>query len=496
MRTLLAAVLLALLLSAAAALAAPADPPADPAFDRFFRDETLRVDYYHTGDAKDELFALDRVWRQGAWAGSRTHLIDRLGVGSYIARAYDAEGGALLWSHGFDCYFGEYRTTDDAGKGVKRTYQESVLLPLPKAKIRFAIEARGRDGQVRELFSTGIDPNAWTVRRDALCAGVKVVQAAHHGDPHAMVDVAILAEGYTAKEEAKFRRDLARFTKLMFAHEPYKSLAGRFNVWGVFKPSQESGCSEPSRGIHRNTALGTTFDSLGSERYLLTEENRALRDLAAHAPYDILYIMVNQERYGGGGIYNLYCTFVTGNQWSDYVFLHEFGHAFAGLADEYYTSSTAYNDFYPRGIEPVEANITALLDPARPKWADLMAAGTPAPTPWEKAGFDEMDMAYQKIRTELNEKIASRMRDGAPAAEVEQLKADSEAKSLEHAKKVDAYLAASKSAGKVGVYEGAGYAANGLYRCQVDCIMFSKGDKPFCAACARQIARVVEQYSE
>jgi len=497
MRIPLAAVLLLVVLSSAAlATAAPADGPPDPDFAACFRDETLRIDYFHTGNAREEFAALDQVRRQGTWAGSRRHLIDRLGVGNYEARAYDAATGALLFSRGFDSYFGEYRTTDEAGQGVRRTYQESVLMPLPKAKVRFTIEARGRDGARHELLVAEIDPDAWSVRRDPLPAGVTVVEAAQHGDPHAMVDIAILAEGYTAGEEGKFRADLARFTRTLLGHEPYATLAGHFNVWGVFSPSQESGCDEPSRGIYRNTALGTTYDSLGSERYLLTEDNRAMRDIAAHAPYDVLYIMVNQARYGGGGIYNLFCTFVSDNQWSDYVFLHEFGHAFAGLADEYYTSSTAYNDFYPRGVEPVEANITALLDPANLKWRDLVVAGTPIPTPWEKSGYDEMDKAYQKVRGELNDRLASRMRDGAPADEVERLKAEAEDSSLAHAKKADAYLARSAWAGRVGAYEGAGYSSEGLYRSQTDCIMFSKGIKPFCAACSRHIARVVEQYSE
>jgi hypothetical protein len=323
-----------------------------------------------------------------------------------------------------------------------------------------------------------------------------VVEARRAGDPHAKVDIAILAEGYTAAQADKFRRDLSRVAEALFRYEPFASLADRFNVWGVFKPSQESGCDEPSRGIHRRTALGTTFDSLGSERYLLTEDNRALRDVAAAAPYDVLYVMVNHERYGGGGIYNLFCTFTTDNQWSEYIFVHEFGHAFAGLADEYYTSSTAYNEFYPRGIEPVEPNITALLDPAAPKWRDLVTPATPLPTPWEKAAFDELDRAYQKRRTEMNDHLARRMREGAPAGEIERLKAESETASLEHAQRVDAFLARSAWVGKVGAFEGAGYSAEGLYRSQLDCMMFTKGAKPFCAACRRGIARVVERYTE
>jgi len=143
----------------------------------------------------------------------------------------------------------------------------------------------------------------------------------------------------------------------------------------VYKPSEDSGVDEPGANIYRNTVMNCTFNSLGSDRYLLTEDNKAVRDLAAFVPYDALYIMVNHSRYGGGGIYNLYCTFTTGNQYKDFLFIHEFGHSFAGLADEYYTSSTAYNDFYPRGVEPVELNITALTDPQNVKWKNHLTPG-------------------------------------------------------------------------------------------------------------------------
>ncbi len=430
--------LIVLCLLAVAGLAGAAAASPFPEFDRWFEDETLRVDYFHAGDAAQESVTLDVAWRQGTWAGSRRHLVDELNNGNYYARLYDAATGALLWSRGFDSYFGEYRTTAEAAAGTRRTYHESVLAPFPKAKVRFALAARQRDKTLREFFTAEIDPAHWSVRREPPAPGTIVVEARRSGDPHAKVDIAILGEGYTAAEEGKFRADVARYAATLFRHEPFASLADRFNVWGVLRPSLDSGCDEPSRGVWKRTALGASYDALGSERYLLTEDNRALRDVAAAVPYDVLYVMVNQSRYGGGGIYNLFCTFVTDNQWSEYVFVHEFGHAFAGLADEYYTSATAYNDFYPRGVEPVEPNITALLDPAALKWRDLATPGTPAPTPWEKAAYDEMDLAYQKVRTELNERIATRMRAGAPADEVERLKAESEAKSLEHARRVDA----------------------------------------------------------
>ena len=324
-------------------------------FDQSFIDATLRIDTTHTGSADEEIVALDQVYRQGVWAGSTTHLIDPFPTGNYVAKVFDPASDALLFSKGYDTYFGEYRTTAPAANGVRRTYHESVLIPCPKGKVRLTIEARGRGGSLKEIFATEIDPSAVTVVRRPLDAGVTIVEPLKSGDPHAKVDVAILAEGYTAQEEAKFRADLARFVKIFLAQEPYASRKERFNIYGVFKPSQDSGCDEPSWGSFKNTALGASFDALGSERYMLIEDNRRLRDLAAHVPYDAILVMVNSPRYGGGGIYNLYCTFTTDNYWSTYVFLHEFGHSFAGLADEYYTSSVAYTDFYAKGVEPASA---------------------------------------------------------------------------------------------------------------------------------------------
>jgi hypothetical protein len=481
---------------AAMALAAPLATVQPVVFDDVFVDATLRVDTYHTGNAAEETVTLDRVFRQGSWAGSLCHLTDRFGVGRYLATVVDPVTGVVLFSKGYDSYFGEYRTTAAAEKGVQRTFQESVLIPCPKKTVRFSLSVRQRDGALREIFATDIDPSATSVVQAPLDAGVTVVEAAHGGDPHVKVDIAVLAEGYTAAQEKKFRADLARFVKLFFSQEPYASHKGSFNIAGVFKPSQESGCSEPSWGVHRNTALGASFDALGSERYLLTEENRRMRDIAAHVPYDALFIMVNSARYGGGGIYNLYCTFTADNQWSSYVFLHEFGHSFGGLADEYYTSSVAYNDFYPKGVEPDSPNITALLDPANLKWKALVTPGTPIPTPWEKADFDTMDLAYQKVRETLNGTIAAAKRAGAPRAEVEKMQDESERLALEHAVKVDAYLAKSRFVGQVGAFEGAGYASVGLYRPMLDCIMFSKGAKPFCKVCQQALLRVIEHYAD
>ena len=325
---------------------------------------------------------------------------------------------------------------------------------------------------------------------------MKVVDVHRGGDPHGRVDVAIVAEGYTPADEAKLKADLDRFRDVFFSIEPFASAKARFNVRGVWLPSQDRGCDEPSRGVWRSTAVGASFDALGSERYLLTEDNKALRDVAGHAPYDVLYIMVNSPRYGGGGIYNLYCTFTSDNQWSPYVFLHEFGHHFAALADEYYTSSVAYTDFFPAGVEPIEPNVTALLDPGKLKWKALVTPGTAVPTPWEKAAYDAREVAYQKAREGLNARIAEASRAGKPAGEVDGLKAEGERLSLEHSNEMDALLLKSPFLDKVGAFEGAGYTSKGLYRPSLDCIMFSKGAKPFCPVCRKASERVIDYYGE
>ena len=482
-------VLLTILLSLAVTVQA-----ADPSFEDHFLDETLRVDYHHTGNAQEEIIALDQLWRQGRYAGSRVHLIDGLNLGRYYAKVYEVGSGVLLWSRGFDSYFGEWKTTGPALEGVRRTYHESVLMPFPKRPVVFALEVRGKDMELREIFRTEIDPAFYGIRRDPLIDGVEVIETAVHGDPHGCVDIAILGDGYTAAERGKFAADVQHFADLMLGYEPYASMKERFNIRGVLKPSVDSGCDEPSRGVFVDNALGSTFDSLGSPRYLLTEENRRIRDVAAHAPYDVLYIMVNSERYGGGGIYNLFCTFTADNQWSDYVFLHEFGHSFAGLADEYYSSSTAYNDFYPAGREPNERNIT--IDPQNPKWRDLLTNGVPLPTPWDKAEYDAMDAVYQKRRGEMNGKIAELMQNGAPEDEVEAAKAEFEALSLRHQQEVDAWFLERAHFGQVGAFEGGGYVSEGMFRAQIDCIMFTKGLKEFCAACSGGIREVTEQYTE
>ena len=467
------------------------------AFDNYFLDKTMRIDYFHVGDSKSEIITLDKIYQYGTSGGSIKNLIDNFNNGKYYFKIYDAATKTLIYSKGFDSYFGEYKTSDDGLNGIKKTYHESAIIPYPKQKIIFAVEMRGKDNLLSEIYRSEINPDDLLIIKDTVNdKNVKVIESLKSGDPHIKVDVVILAEGYTVTEEKKFRNDLARFTKIFFNQEPYKSNKDKFNVYGVFKASEESGVDEPDHNSFKKTVFSATFYSLGSERYLLTEDNKTMRDLAANVPYDAIYIMVNHKRYGGGGIYNLYCTFTADNQWHEYLFLHEFGHSFAGLADEYYTSDVSYNDFYPKGIEPVEPNITALLDKTNIKWKPYLTHGIEIPTPWEKEVFDSTDLAWQKIRREQNNKIAELKRNKVPEADVKKLQDEYDSKDRGHQKWIDDYFRRSKFHNMVGSFEGAGYASKGIYRPMLDCIMFSKGKKPFCKVCEEAIKKVINYYSE
>jgi len=484
----LAGMLVLVLAAAGAAVETP--------FERDFEDATLRIDYYHTGDSDREFIAIDRLYRQGAWAGSRSQLVDPFAYGGYLVEARDAGTGEILYSQGFDSYFGEYRTTDPAAAGTLRTYHETVLVPYPRRPMDVVFTARRRDGTTVQLAEISIDPSSPEVSTEPPRRDARIVESHVGGPPHRVLDIVILGEGYTAAQTGDFERDLKWATETLLDHEPFASNSDRLSVRGVLVPSRESGCDEPTRGLYRDTTLGVTFNSLGSERYVLTEDNRSLRDIAGSVPYDAVIIMINHDRYGGGGIYNLFCTFTAHSEWAGYLLLHEFGHSFGGLADEYYSSSTAYNDFYPRGREPVEPNITALLDPENLKWKDLVAEDTPLPTPWEKAGYDTADSRYQEERTALNQAIADAVRSGAPEEKVLELRNAEVEHAAAHAEWAREYLSGSVFAGRVGAYEGAGYSATGLYRPELDCLMFSRRLQPYCAVCERSVAARIGRYAE
>jgi IgA peptidase M64/peptidase M64-like protein len=440
---------------------------------------TMRLDFYHTGDSDGEVFSLDRaVVEPLAWPGDPRRAVDDSNLGKYLFEVKDAQTGRVLYSRGFASIYGEWETTDEA-KTVRRTFQESLRFPAPNAPVKVVLKKRDAKNLFREVWSTSLDPSDIFIDRSPLKAPAPLVEIQKSGDSASKVDFLIIGDGYTAAEAGKFERDARRMTEVLFNTSPFKERRRDFNVWGLCPPAAESGVSRPSTGVYRDSPLGATYDAFGSERYVLTFDNRALRRAASFAPYEFVEILVNNRTYGGGGIHNLYSTVAADNAWADYVFVHEFGHHFAGLADEYYTSSVAYAPAAER-TEPWEPNVTALLDPASLKWKDLVAAGTPLPTPWGKEAFETYSNEIQKRRRQIRA-------ERKPEEVMEALFREE----LEHEGRM---FAREKYNGRVGAFEGANYEAKGFYRPEVDCIMFTRTNR-FCAVCRRAIERVIDMYA-
>ena len=444
----------------------------------FAAPRTLRVDYYHTGNSHEEWFSLDRVVVEPLeWPGNLNKTIDESQLGNYLFEVRERGSGKLVYSRGFNSVFGEWKTTEEALHG-NRTFSESLRFPTPDAAVVVSLKERAGGG-FNEVWKTVVDPKDKFVDRSRPPSPGALLELQKMGDPAAKVDLLVLGDGYRAAERGKFEQDARRFMEALFSTSPFREHKKDFNVWGLCPEAEESGVSRPSSGIYRRSPVGASYDTFGTERYVLTTENRALRDVASFAPYEFIEILVNGETYGGGGIFNQYATVASDNLWASYIGVHEFGHQFAGLADEYYTSDVAYLPAETK-TEPWEPNVTALLDPANLKWKDLVAAGTPVPTPWGKEEFDRFEREIQRQRKELRAA-------GKPEAEIDKLFRKQRAKE-------DALLGSEKYAGKVGAFEGANYEAKGYYRPEVDCIMFTR-HKTFCAVCRRAIERVIGMYA-
>jgi hypothetical protein len=445
-------------------------------FESRFTGATLRLDTFHSGDAATERVSLDAVRLEGEWPGSRTQLLDTTDLGKYLFEAIDRATNQVVWSRGYASIFGEWETTGEA-KRISRTFHESVRFPEPRKPVQFVLKKRDAAGVFRELFSTVVDPKSRFVHRAPPAPRGEVIDLLINGPPATKVDLLFLGDGYAAAEKETFRAQAKALAERLLGTEPFRSRRSDFNVRALFVAAPLSGITDPRAGIWVDSPLSTTFNVFDSDRYVLTLENRTLRDVAAGAPYDHLEILVNTKKYGGGGIFNLYATAAAGSGQAGYLVVHEFGHSFAGLADEYYTSDVAYEDV-PADIEPWEPNVTALLDPASLKWRDLVESGTPLPTPWDKEHFDRVSLEYGRKRRELAERGGSDQEAEALMAEVKETTAP--------------MLSGERYAGKVGAFEGAGYRSKGLYRPATDCIMFTRNVDGFCAVCARAITRAID----
>ncbi|HHS12267.1 MAG TPA: peptidase M64 [bacterium] len=469
-------------------------PAAAPDFDTFFIPKTLRVDIYHAGNAVEEWITLDQIYEIQGWAGTRRHLLDPFNNGQYRLSVVDAASNTTIYTRGYSTLFGEYQTTGPALEGVRRTFHETLLIPCPKRPVYVRIHGRDRQNLLKHLVTFTIDPKSIDIIQEP-SAGDRVVKVRYQGDPAEHVDVVFVAEGYTEKEFGKFKKDLNRFADALFSMEPYREYEKRFNLWGVFRASAQSGVDEPRKQVFRNTAVNASFNAFHLERYLLTEDNRTVKDLALQAPCDAVCVMVNSPRYGGGGIYNHYAVFTSDHSLSEPVFLHEFGHSFAGLADEYFSSEVTYNDFYPAGVEPLEPNITALLDPSHVKWFEYLTPGLEIPTDWGKDGIARI----RSERDSLGKAMESDLREHARVDDEERsairMRYEARLDSMREAERETEEAIRIRLAGKVGVFEGAGYSATGLYRPEIDCLMKGNSRREFCRVCREAIRRMIDYYS-
>jgi hypothetical protein len=439
----------------------------------------LRIDYFHTGNLDDEVFSLDRVVLEPlAFSGNLDQPIDRTLRGKYAFEVIDPTSGDVAWSRSFSSIYGEWETTGEA-RSMNRTFHESVRMPNQSEPFDLVVKKRDADNDFQEIWRIRIDPDDYLVHEETAAYEEQVIAIEHNGDPATKVDVLLLGDGYTAAETDEFIARARELTDLLFRTSPFRERRTDFNVWALAPPAAQSGVSRPSTGVYRDSPVGASYDAFRSERYVLTYSNSEWRRIASSAPYDFVEILTNSDTYGGGGIYGLFSTAAANSEWAGYLFIHEFAHHFAGLADEYYTSSVAYEA--PDVIrEPYEPNVTALLDPENLKWKHLVEEDTPLPTPWPKAEYQEHSLAYQAQRARMRAENVSE-------TEMNVLFKDNQ-------RIVEGMFSAAPHSDKVGAFEGANYLANGYYRSEMNCIMFTRTED-FCRVCAAAIEAVIDEYT-
>ena len=403
---------------------------AQESFDKYFTDKVLRFDFMLAGNSgKTSVYPVG-MKEEPFWAGSKTNLINSFNSGNFKYEVFDVTGNTLIYSRAFCTLFQEWQTTAEA-KSVDRSFYEVATMPYPKDKVKFILSKRERNGLFSKLYETIIDPASYFIRKENPI-NVAVTKIYGSGDPHTSVDLAFIAEGYKADEMGKFRADVKKMADYLFEEAPFSEYKDRFNIWAVEAISQDSGTDVPGEKIYVNTALNSSFYTFDLDRYLTTQDIKTVNDYAATVPHDYIIVLINSSRYGGGGVYNYYTGTTTGNQLSPKVFIHEFGHGFAGLADEYYTSTVAYDEFYPLNVEPWEPNITTMVN-FESKWKKLISKDTPVPTPSEE-----------------------------------------------------------KFKNVTGLFEGGGYSAKGIYRSAMDCRMKSNNTKGYCSVCRNAIKQMIE----
>lgn len=417
-------------------------------FDEYFEDNTLRLDYVLGGDSAAQYIQLSQLYKQKQWAGRRNRLAETYLLGNAQINVFDSATGKLIYVHTFSTLFQEWLNETEATQ-IKRAFEASYNIPFPKRPIDIRVTLTDNHNKICAMLTHHVDPTDILIRPIG-DNGIPYKYIQKNGDVSECVDIAIVAEGYTTTEMDKFYRDSQRAADAIFSHEPFKSMKHRFNVVAVGAVSNESGPSEPGRGIWHDTVLRSHYDTFYSDRYLTTSAVHKLFDLLSGVPFEHIIVLINTPRYGGGGIYNQWMCSSSDHATFKQVLVHEFGHSYAGLADEYNYGDN-HVEWYPADTEPWEPNITTLKDFDK-KWKDLIPAGTPVPTP-------PTINNYQQTRTTMSS---------------EEL---------------------NKKTQRVGVFEGAGYMARGAYRPAELCRMNVNEVEDFCPVCTRAIIGITDFYT-
>lgn len=398
-------------------------------FSDYFTDKTLRFDFMLAGNSNTTEVYPAGIKEEPYWGGSLVNLTDIFNYGNFKYEVYDLASGTMIYSKGFCTLFQEWQTTAEANS-MNRSFYEVATFPFPKEKVKFVLSIRGRNGLFTQLYETIIDPNDYFIRRE-VPASVKWSKLVGTADPHKSLDIAVIAEGYTEEEMDKFRSDVKKMSEYFFSTPPFDKYRDKINFYAIEAVSAESGTDVPGEHIYVNTALNTSYYTFDVDRYLTTQDIKTVNDYAAVVPHDQILVLINSSRYGGGGVYNYYTASTIDHRLSPQVIIHEFGHGYAGLGDEYYSGEVAYDEFYPLDVEPWEPNLTTMVD-FKAKWEELIPEGVPVPTP--------NDAKYRNV---------------------------------------------------TGLFEGGGYSPKKIYRPALDCRMKTNEARGFCEVCRNAVEEML-----
>jgi len=402
-------------------------------FEQYFENKTVRIDYKHIGNSQTEKIEVVNYHVGAQWEGTVSHLVEPKRLGGLLFEVFDALSGQLIYSRSCDCLFNEYRTTERGEKEIG-TFEECVRMPMPKGMVKYKFTSYDRHHVPTELYQGVFDPQSTAC--ETMTKQYKVKKLHIGGQVNDAIDILLIPDGYAASDKKKMQADFKRFTSYIMNCSPYKEMSNHVNIRAIEAYSEESGITNPNQNVYKKTLLNCSYNVIDLDRYLMCLGVWKMNEIADDAPYDFIIILCNSDKYGGGGIYNFYCTVNNVGAHSDYVIVHEMGHLIGGLADEYYTSEVSVRDFYPEGVEPVEPNLTTLVDFGS-KWLDMLAPGTPVPTPATKENQD-----------------------------------------------------------KLGVYEGGGYVAEGVFRPMMDCTMHKIMYNRFCPVCLKALQEAIMFYSK